>query len=77
MHGWFTGPTGMSGFLKNSSNNLGVRAVTPEDNATIFCYGLCLLALVLVLGGLFLESRALKKKAEEQQTSSKDKADVS
>jgi len=46
--------------------------VTPEDNATIFCYGLCLLMLVLVLGGLYLESRSLKKKAREAQSDSLD-----
>jgi hypothetical protein len=39
--------------------------VSPEDQATFICYGICLLALVLVLGGLFLESRALQKRARE------------
>jgi len=48
--------------------------MTPEDNATVVCYGLCLLMLVLVLGGLYLESQLLKKKAGETQTRPDDEA---
>jgi hypothetical protein len=51
--------------------------LTPEDNATIFCYGLCLLVLVLVLGGLYLESRSLKKKAGAERTKSRDETNPS
>lgn len=41
--------------------------MAPEDQATFICYGICLLALVLMFGGLYIESRNMKKRAEKDQ----------
>lgn len=43
--------------------------LNPEDEATFICYGLCLLGIVLTLGGLMWESRAIKKQAEKMPES--------
>ena len=45
--------------------------ISPEDQATIVCYGICLLGLVFVLGGLFLESQNLKRQARLEHESDK------
>ena len=39
--------------------------VSPEDQSTFICYGICLLMMVLVFGGLYLESRAMQKRARQ------------
>ncbi len=39
--------------------------ITPEDQATFICYGICLLMLILVFGGLYIESRSMQKRAHE------------
>ncbi len=40
--------------------------MAPEDQATFICYGICLFALVLMFGGLYIESRNMKKRAEKE-----------
>jgi len=40
--------------------------LAPEDQSIFFCYGLCLLGIVVTLGGLYLESRAAQRRAQKE-----------